>query len=131
MAILSEYTLTEPSGIKTSTIYKVLNDQSADETTSDVIDVFGAHAVGLMIRTNGTVTSGNVILEGSVENPDTGTWLNLRDITTNVSNAYLGETADVEDNAINLHACRYIRARIETVIGGGGTIDVWITVVRI
>ena len=53
--------------------YKVLNDQSVDETTSDAIDCQFARSVSLVVEAGAGVSSGVVKLEGAQTSDYAGT----------------------------------------------------------
>lgn len=103
--------------------------QSADETFSKPVDVRGYTHLVVYVIPNGTVSSGVVQLLEACINPDANephapnpplyadTWVQV------------GSDISPSTGAISvLHptvgAYSHLRARISTVIGGGGTVDV-------
>ena len=90
----------------------MLSAQSVDETTSAGFPV--NVAIVLFVETNGTVSSGQVILEEANSSDYSGTWSIVATVNPTVSNAV---------TAVHQRgAWRSLRVRINTVIGGGGTI---------
>lgn len=106
---------------KEDVIYQVLDDESADETTSGSVDIAGARAVSLMVASSAGVSSGVVKLETSI---DGSTWYVAGTVTTNAAEAAFSDSLGAGDAGF---PAIYARARIETVIGGG-TIDAFIAV---
>ena len=88
----------------------MLSAQSADETTSAGFPVNENVAIVLFVETNGTVSSGQVILE-EANTPDySGTWSVVATVNPTASNAV---------TAVHQRgAWRSLRVRINTVIGG-------------
>lgn len=105
---------------KETVSYKVFNDVTTDETKSDAIDTLDNNSVTLVVETGAGVSSGVVKLEGAMASDYAGTWVELGSITTNAASAMF--KASVLE-----HPLPYMRARVETVIGGG-TLDAWIIV---
>lgn len=101
----------------------VLDDQSADETTSDEIDVRNVKAVTLAVETGAGVSGGVVTLEGAVRAGYTGTWQSLGTVTAAAASQLYILTIS-HDDAQGL-PLRVVRARISTVITGGN-VDVYI-----
>lgn len=126
MAILSE-TIKVSSGHKEVVLYKLMNDQSADETTSDAIDTLESDEVTLLIEAGAGVSGGVVTLEGAITSDYVGTWVSLGTITVNAASKLfaltLSPTNDISGD-VGL-PIPYIRARISTVITGG-TIDLYL-----
>lgn len=110
--------------------YKMMNDASADETTSDVLDVRNAEGITLLVESGVGVNAGVVTLEGAISSAYAGEWVSLGTVTTSAaSTAYacsVSPSANPESNAAGL-PMPYVRARISTVIGVG-TVDVYIVV---
>ena len=121
MAILSTDSVTIKLGSYNN--YKVFNDESVDETKSDAIDSRAAKAVTLIVEAGAGVSSGVVKLEGAPTSDYAGTWVEMASLTINVASKIFSATVDVGD--ANGLPMPYVRARIETVIGGG-TIDAYI-----
>jgi hypothetical protein len=126
MAISSE-TKIKDTGNKEWSLYKVLDTQSVDETTSAEIEIQNVDNISLIVVTSAGVSGGVVELETSPESEYAGTWLTLRDITVSSASKIYGETASITDN-LGLPS-KYVRARISTVISGG-TVDVYIGIQR-
>ena len=92
----------------------MLAAQAVDETTSAGFPVNENVAIVLFVETNGTVSSGQVILEEANSSDYSGTWSIVATVNPTVSNAV---------TAVHQRgAWRSLRVRINTVIGGGGTI---------
>lgn len=127
MAILSESTKTH-SGVNETTVYKLMNDASTDETKSDAIDVSTAQEVSVVVETGAGVSGGAVKLEGAITSDYSGTWAELGSITTSAASTAYSDVASAEGGTAGL-PIPYVRARIETAISGG-TIDVYIIVRR-
>ena len=126
MAILSE-TSKVSAGYPETTLYKLMNDESVDETTSDAIDTFEAEEITLLIEAGAGVNGGVVTLEGAVTSDYAGTWVSLGTVTTNgASKLFALSLSPTNDTSGDIGLpMPYIRARISTVITGG-TIDLYI-----
>ena len=124
MAILSEERQIRKNG-REWVMYKVMNDQSVDETTSDAIDVRNAESVCLVVESSAGVSGGVVTLESAISSDYSGTWASFGSITTSAANT-VGITATDTAGGGSLPS-KYYRARISTVITGG-TVDVYILV---
>lgn len=98
----------------------LIDRQTADEYTSVPFQNIGGHKdVCITFTSEGTTSSGNIIIEESDRPSYTGTWSQL------VSQTAAGFTGDVKlCTHIQLGAGLWTRARINTVIGGGGTVTV-------
>lgn len=109
--------------------YKVFNDVNTDETKSDAIDVFDVKAVTLFVEAGAGVSSGVVKLEGAIDDSYSGTWVELGSITTDTASAASAVSTATALSATDTAGLpiRYVRARVETAIGGG-TIDAYIIV---
>ncbi len=101
----------------------LLTNQTVDETTSDAADCSGMPHIVIYITGTGTTSSGVITIEEAewaplAELPYGGTWSSLT--TVNASDVSGGKQA-----AIHLPVACYafVRARISTVIGGGGSIS--------
>jgi len=124
MAILSEESKIGSQNLEWVK-YKLMNDASTDETTSDEVDVRNAKAVTLAVEANTGVSAGVVKLEGAVRSGYAGTWIEMGSLTINAASKLFTVTIDAGDaNGLPL---MYIRARIETAISGGN-IDVYVIV---
>lgn len=123
MAILSEVSKVH-SGTKEWTLYKLLDNQSADETESDAIDITNADLVTLFVESGVGVSNGVVKLETAVQ--EDGPYFVAGTVTVNAASSAFADSIGGGD--VGLPA-RYARARIETAITGG-TVDVYIVVQR-
>lgn len=126
MAILSETTRVRNS--TEVSIYKLLNDSTDANTTSTAIDVLDATSMTLLVEAGANVSSGVVTLEGAATSDYSGTWASITTATTNAASKTFIATTDVGDTASV--PVPYVRARISTVIGGGGSVDVYLVVRR-
>lgn len=126
MAILSEESKVH-SGNKEWNLYKVFNDESVDETKSSEVDARNAEQISLIVDTGTGVSSGVIKLEGAISSGYTGTWIELGSITVTVASKEYGVSVGIGSTAGI--PVRVVRARIETVIGGG-TIDAYIGLQR-
>lgn len=124
MAILAEESHVA-SDLKTWLKYKVFNDESVDETKSSEVDARHAEQVSLIVETGTGVSSGVVKLEGAATEGYTGTWVELGSLTLTAASKEYGVSVGI-GTTVGLPV-RVVRARIETVIGGG-TIDAYILV---
>lgn len=122
MAILSGETKIE-SDNKEWGLYKLLNDESADETTSSAVLIENARAVTLFIETNGTVSGGVAKLETSVT--EAGPYFVAGSVTTAAGSTGYAVSLGGDDDGF---PARYARCRIETAIAGGGSIDAYIVI---
>lgn len=71
--------------------------------------------IGMTTVCNGTTTSGVIKLQGSA---DGTSWYDLATRTLTVAGIF-------NDQVVGAH--RFLRVAITTVIGGGGTVDLWLT----
>lgn len=126
MAILSEESKVH-SGHKEWNLYKVFNDQSVDETKSDEVDARNAEQISLIVDTGTGVSSGVVKLEGAAIAGYTGTWIELGSITLTAASKEYGVSVGI--GTTTGMPVRVVRARIETVIGGGN-VDAYIGIQR-
>lgn len=124
MAIISEESQVF-SDHKEWSSYQVLDNQLADETTSDEVDVRNASAVTLFVETGSVVSGGVVKLETAATT--SGPWFVAGSVTTSASNTGYAVTLSGGDDGL---PARYARARIETVIAGGGSVDAYIIIQR-
>lgn len=124
MAILSEESKIRRDGKETIT-YKLMNDSSAAETTSDAISAINADSVSIVVESSAGVSGGVVTLEGALTSDYTGTWASLTTATANAATKTFVATNDMSDSAAV--PLPYVRARISTVITGG-TVDVYMIV---
>ncbi len=127
MAILSESTKIR-GGSTDITVYKLLNDSIDANTTSTAVDVLDATALTLLVEAGANVSSGVVTLEGALTSDYSGTWASLTTATTNAASKTFLANLDTGDTASV--PVPYVRARISTVIGGGGSVDVYLIVRR-
>lgn len=99
----------------------VLDSASADETLGKQID-FSRFGSGVFyVVPTGTVTSGVVTVEESAIENYTGTWALVTAsaaIGTDIQQALHMNVAD--------NAYKWVRPRISTAIGGGGTVKVYL-----
>lgn len=101
---------------------KLITAQSADETLSQWIDVRGRTALTFYIIGNGTTSSGVITLDESVfvdDQPYGGT---PSAITTVNASTVSGNNQSAIHVAVGAYG--WVRARISTAIGGGGTVSV-------
>ena len=102
----------------------LIDRQTADEYTSVPFQVLGSNHRDVLVTftSEGTTSSGNIIIEESDLPSYTGTWSQL------LSQTAASFTGSVKLCAhIELGCGAWVRARINTVIGGGGTVTVTIT----
>lgn len=104
-------------------VVTLLTEASADETFSQPIDVRGYTHLVFYILPHGTVTSGQVTyLEGitdpTTEQPYGGTWATVGSAVSPTSAAGIAATH------ATVGAYGFVQARINTVIGGGGSISI-------
>lgn len=113
-------------------VYDLLSAVTADETTSQPVNLKGRTDVTLYISGDGTITSGVITLEESLPlvnhpsegQPYGGTWSSI----TTYSAA--GVTAGAQVAVHLTHASYgYVRARVSTAIGGGGSVSVGLVAV--
>ncbi len=102
---------------------KLLNAQTASGTTSAAVNVLGYKEIGIYVTGVGTTSSGVITIETADFNPATevtytGTWSAIT--TVNASDVTGGAQKHVP---LTDSAYMWIRTRITTVIGGGGTIS--------
>lgn len=103
-----------------------IDRQLADETIGIALDARGAEHITFTVQGNGTTSSGVVTIEEAVYDPlkdpvFTGTWSTIT--TVNASDVTGGQ-----QKAVHLATGTYgfVRPRISTVIGGTGTVSVFI-----
>lgn len=121
MAILSMSSSVKGLNSKETVIYKVFNDVITDETKSDAVRAQDNDSVMLVVEAGASVSGGVVKLEGAITSDYAGTWAELGSVTTSAaSTAYKVAVAD--------NPMPYVRARIETAIAGGGSVDAYIIV---
>jgi hypothetical protein len=75
----------------------------------------GMQYIGMTTTSNGVTTSGVTQLQGSSDGTN---WYTLATRTLTVAGNF-------NDQVVGAH--RYLRVAITTVIGGGGSADVWLT----
>ena len=121
-------------GYQGSLAVNLLSSVIDDETISQPVDVEGRTSVTFYVTGTGTTSSGVVTLEtsmpvGSATNPQevqdyAGTWSAIT--TVNASDVTGGQQKFV---SISPSAFSRVRARVSTVIGGGGSISVGLVAV--
>jgi hypothetical protein len=104
-----------------------LDAKSADETFGVAFNAQQSPYVTFYITGNGTTSSGVVTIEEADWNvakdtPFSGTWSEIT--TVNASDVSGGVQKAIHLPVANYH---FVRPRISTVIGGGGTVSVVIT----
>lgn len=123
------------SGYQGFTYVPLLKDAIDDETTSKWVDVRGRTALAFYISSAGTTSSGVVTLEETnyVADPaDASAEVQLYDGTPGVIATV--NASDVSGGAMSsvkapIGAYAFVRARVSTVIGGGGSISVGLVAV--
>ena len=100
----------------------LLDAVSADETFSRPIDVRGYTHIAVYVIANGTVSSGAVTVNEACIDPDTdlpytGTWVA-------VGSAVSPATGTVVVSHLTVAGYSHLQARVNTAIGGGGTVTV-------
>lgn len=98
----------------------LLTNQTVDETTSTAIDCSGASSLVFYLTGVGTTSSGVVTYEESDSGTYGGTWSEIAAV--NASDVTGGKTKATHTTAPQSFG--WVRARISTVIGGGGDISV-------
>lgn len=103
-------------------LVRLLTAQTVDETTSIPLNCRGYQYLTFWLTGTGTTSSGVVTLEQAVYDPNTqgiytGTWspisvFNASDVSGGMQKTYQMSVADYA----------FVRARISTAIGGGGSI---------
>jgi len=107
-------------------IYKLMNDSSLDETTSDEVDVSIYDEVSLVVESSAGVSGGVVTLEGAISSDFTGTWASFGTITTSAATTTYILSANEPDGTTKVGLpIKYLRARISTVVSDG-TLDVYL-----
>ena len=103
----------------------LLTASIADETTSPPVNVFGCQQITVYVTGAGTTSSGVITLEEADFEPSTaaaslyaGTWSSIT--TVNASDVTGGAQKAVHFTA---GSYMWVRARISTVIGGGGSVS--------
>ena len=124
MAILSE-TSSVRRGDRVTIIYKLLDDESVDETASTAVDALDFERATLLVETGAGVNAGVVTLDGARTAAYAGTWAELGETAAlaAASTTYL-KTVDA-----SVLPVPFIRARISTAIGVG-TIDAYLILQR-
>ena len=101
---------------------QIMNAQSVDETVSGVKNCIGFPYLGAYVVGNGTTSSGVITFEEAPSEDFAGAWSSIA--TMDASDVTGGIT---KAQAFTVRAYAYVRARISTVIGGGGTVTVYLT----
>lgn len=102
----------------------LLTNQIDDETTSAPVDCSGMDYLTVYISGTGTTSSGVITIEEADwdgplrEQPYGGTWSSIT--TVNASDVSGGKQAAIH---LPVGAYAFVRTRISTVIGGGGSIS--------
>ena len=96
--------------------------QSADETTSPAVDCQGYPFLGGYVTGAGVTSSGVITFEEAPTADFAGAWspigtINASDVTNGGAKAL----------AFTARGYAWVRARISTAIGGGGTISAYLT----
>lgn len=101
----------------------MLTGELADETTGPPICVMGYPYVSIYIKGTGTTSSGVITIETADFNPSTET--NYSGTWSSVTTVNASDVDGTKQKLVALTVAEYsfIRARISTVIGGGGTIS--------
>lgn len=114
----------------------LLKDQTVDETTSKWVDVRGRQLITFYVSGTGTTSSGVITLEEclAVGDPANANQEPLQYYPGTASPIYDVNASDVtgdKQKAIHVSPASYgfVRARISTVIGGGGSISVGLVAV--
>ena len=110
------------SGYQGHATVNLIAAKSADETCSQWIDVRGRTHLTFYVIGNGTTSSGVITLDESVfvgDQPYGGT---PSAITTVNASTVTGDNQSAIHVAVGSYG--WVRARISTAIGGGGTISV-------
>lgn len=102
----------------------LLGNETADETTSEAVNCYGYPWVSIyVIGSDDTISSGIITIETADYNPSneqtyTGTWSAITTVTA-------ADVTDAQQKAIFLPpgAYAWVRTRISTAIGGGGSIS--------
>ena len=125
MAILSEVSRVKEH-LRETVIYKLFNDTVTDETASTAVDVLDFDKLTMLVESATGVTGGVVTFEAARTADYTGTWASLGTATTNAGLATFLVTVDHGDAAGP--PVPFVRARVSTVISGGGspTVDVYL-----
>ena len=100
---------------------QILKEQSVDETTSAAVNCQGYPYLAVYVVGNGVTSSGVITVEESPTSDLAGTWASIG--TINASGGSGGAAAAL---GLTVRAYGYVRARISTVIGGGGTVTVYL-----
>ena len=110
-------------------LHLLLEDQTDDETTSDEVDISNAKHLGFIVVSAAGVSGGVVELESSPTTGYTGTWKQIGTLTTNAATTVFADSYAPTDGGF---PSRYVRARISTVISGGGSpsVSVYLVVQR-
>jgi hypothetical protein len=103
----------------------LLENVSADETTSEAVYCLGYKELAVYVTGTGTTSSGVITIETAYYQPNVaasapyaGTWSSIA--TVNASDVTGGAQKHVP---ITDSAYAWVRTRVSTAIGGGGTIS--------
>lgn len=122
MAITSETSDIDSAKIREHKVFRIFDDKSVDEETSDEIDFRNFNSFVFGVEAGAGVASGVVEIEGAMRSGYTGIWKQLGSLTINAASKLF--SVAVVDSPYP-----YIRARITTIIAGG-TIDAYLALQR-
>ena len=101
----------------------LIDRATADETPSIPFQILSGHTDACVTFTSeGTTSSGNILIEESDLPSYTGTW---SQVATQTAAGFTGSAKLCTH--VQFGAGLWVRARINTVIGGGGTVTVTIS----
>lgn len=96
----------------------MLRAQTADETTSTPFFCLGYKEIAIYLTGTGTTSSGVITIETAETETYAGTWSSIA--TNNASDVTGGATKHIP---LTDSAYLWVRTRISTAIGGGGSIS--------
>lgn len=99
----------------------LLTTQTVDETTSDAVHCEGFPNIVVYLKSTGVTSSGVVTIEEADDENYAGTWSEIT--TVNASDVTGGAEVAVH---LEVGAYGWVRVRISTVIGGGGSISAYL-----
>ena len=105
---------------------KVLENNTADETVRTPVPCLGCSNLTVYTLSAGTTSSGVLTVETASWDPlsqqdNSATWSSIATINASDSSAGVYKAT-----ALTAGAYDFVRVRISTVIGGGGTISAWL-----
>ena len=124
MAILGETSSTR-RGDRVTIIYKLLDDESVDETASDAVDALDFERATLLVETSAGVSGGVVSMDGARTATYAGTWAALGDSAALAA----ATTTYIKSVGAGILPIPFIRVRISTVITAG-TVDAYLILQR-